>query len=81
VTAVERIVVKSRVDASGVLRLALPVGADEAGREVTVTVEPVSSPEVSAEEWRRRILETAGKWQGELERPEQGEYEPRESLP
>ncbi len=35
---------------------------------------------LSAEEWRRGILETAGKWQGELERPEQGEYEQREPL-
>ena len=35
---------------------------------------------VSPEEWRRRVLETAGKWQGDLERPEQGEYEQRESL-
>jgi hypothetical protein len=34
----------------------------------------------SPEEWRRRVLATAGKWQGELERPEQGEYEQRDSL-
>jgi hypothetical protein len=26
------------------------------------------------------VLETAGKWQGPLERPEQGEFEPREPL-
>jgi hypothetical protein len=35
---------------------------------------------LSSEEWRRCILETAGKWQGEFERPEQGEYEQREPL-
>jgi len=40
----------------------------------------VSPPPPSPEEWRQRILETAGKWQGEFERPEQGEYEQREPL-
>ena len=33
-----------------------------------------------AEADRERVLETAGRWQGELERPEQGEYEHREPL-
>src|SRR5438067_1392539 len=37
-------------------------------------------PALSPDEWRRRILETAGKWQGEFERPEQGECEQREPL-
>jgi hypothetical protein len=32
-------------------------------------VEPVSQPP-SSEQWRQRILETAGKWQGEFERPQ-----------
>src|SRR4029078_7304408 len=31
-------------------------------------------------DWRQLILETAGQWQGAFERPEQGEYEQRESL-
>jgi hypothetical protein len=35
---------------------------------------------VNDDEWRRLILETAGKWRGEFERPEQDEYEERESL-
>ena len=41
----------------------------------------VGSPALAPEEWRQRVLETAGQWQGELERPEQGEFEQRESLP
>jgi antitoxin (DNA-binding transcriptional repressor) of toxin-antitoxin stability system len=45
-----------------------------------IPVEPISPPALSSEEWRVRILETAGKWKGELERPEQGEYEQREPL-
>lgn len=45
-----------------------------------VRVEPLN-PTSSVEEWRRDILATAGKWQGEFERPEQGDYEQREPLP
>jgi hypothetical protein len=75
-----RIVVKSRVGSNGVLQLTLPVGPADADREVQITIEPVGTPVLSPDEWRQRILETAGKWQGELERPEQGEYEQREPL-
>src|SRR4051794_4297035 len=74
-----RIVVTSRVGNDGILQLSVPVGAADAGGEVHVTVEPVVSAP-SADEWRRRVLETAGKWQGPLERPAQGDYEPREPL-
>jgi hypothetical protein len=75
-----RIVVRSRVGSDGVLQLALPVGPANADREVQITVEPVGPSGLSPEEWRQRILETAGKWQGEFERPEQGAYEQREPL-
>jgi len=75
----DRIVVKSRVGSDGVLHLAVPMGPADANREVQVTVEPVGPP-LSADEWRRGIMETAGKWQGDFERPEQGEYEQRGPL-
>ncbi len=75
-----RIVVKSRVGGNGILQLSLPLGPADAGREVQITVEPVGLAPLSPDEWRQRILETAGKWQGEFERPEQGEYEQREPL-
>lgn len=75
-----RIVVKSKVGSNGVLQLTVAVGRANADREVQVTVEPVHSPVLSVEDWRRGILETAGKWEGEFERPEQGEYERREPL-
>jgi hypothetical protein len=75
-----RIVVRSRVGSDGILQLALPMGPAEADREVQITVEPVGPPALSPDEWRQRVLETAGKWQGELERPAQGEYEQREPL-
>jgi hypothetical protein len=76
---VDRIVLKSRVGSNGVLQLTVPVGPADADREVQVTVDPVGAPP-SPDEWRRRVLETAGKWQGPLERPEQGNFEQRESL-
>ena len=75
-----RIVVKSRIGSDGILQLALPVGPADADREVQITIEPVDHSAPSADEWRRRILETAGKWQGDFERPDQGEYEQREPL-
>ncbi len=77
-----RIVVERRVSNNGFLQLTLPLGADEAGRDVRVTVEPVVGPkkEMTPEEWRAGILATAGGWQGEFERSPQGELEEREPL-
>jgi hypothetical protein len=75
-----RMVVKSTVSSDGVLHLALPVGIEEANKEVQVTVESAILVPLSQEEWQELILSTAGKWQGEFERPEQGEYEEREPL-
>ena len=65
-----RMVVKSTVSSDGILHLALPMGVDEANKEVQVTVEPALPVSVSREEWRELILSTAGQWQGEFERPE-----------
>jgi hypothetical protein len=75
-----RMTVKSRVGSNGILQLALPVGLADADREVQITVEPVDPAPLHPDEWRRWVMETAGKWEGEFERPEQGEYERRESL-
>jgi len=75
-----RMVVKSTVSSDGILHLALPLGPEAANQEVQVTVESVLGGPVSVEEWKERILSTAGKWQGEFERPEQGLYEEREPL-
>jgi hypothetical protein len=65
----KRIVFKARIDKNGVLNLTLPMGPSEADQEVQVTVEPVSPPVRALEEWRQQILATAGKWQGDFERP------------
>ena len=75
-----RIVIKSKVSRDGILHLDVPVGQADADKEVQVTVESIPSRPVSLEEWQRLVLSTAGKWQGEFERTEQGDYEIREPL-
>jgi hypothetical protein len=75
-----RIVVKSRVGSNGILQLAVPMGPADADQEVKITVEAVGSPAQSPDEWRRGVMETAGKWEGEFEPPEQGECEERDPL-
>ena len=79
-----RIVVHSRVGTDGVLRLNVPIGPAAADDEVEVTIETAGSKQQTVaelEEWRQFVLSTAGAWQGELERPEQGDYEERDELP
>lgn len=76
-----RIVVERRVSSDGILQLTLPLGPDEAGREVRVTVEPIGlQNEMTSDEWRAGVLATAGGWQGEFERPPQSELEEREPM-
>jgi len=66
--------------------LSVPVGMAEANREVKVVVESIKpalkkASEMTQEEWKKFIAETAGSWRGELERPEQGEFETRDQWP
>ncbi len=74
-----RMVLHSRVGSDGVLHITVPIGQEEADREVQVTIDPLP-PKMTQEEWRAFVLSTAGAWQGDLERPEQGEYEVRDEL-
>jgi hypothetical protein len=75
-----QIELKSRVGPDGVLALNVPVGTQDANREVIVTVRPSPTPpKMTRDEWLQFIKETAGAWQGEpFERPDQGEFEKRE---
>jgi hypothetical protein len=75
-----RMTLKARVGKDGILQVTLPVGVADANREVQVTVEPTSTPEVSQDDWHAWLNSTAGAWQGEFERPEQGELETRDPL-
>lgn len=65
-----------RAGTDGILTLAL--GEAYANELIQVTLQTI--PETSREEWLRFIDNTAGKWEGELERPTQGEYEERDPL-
>lgn len=77
------IVLHSRVGSDGVLHLSVPVGTENANREVEVIIKAESEHGREAErpQWREFVVETAGAWQGELERPEQRDYEQRDQLP
>jgi hypothetical protein len=77
-----RMIVKSRIGADGVLHVNLPVSPADANREVQVTIDPVGPPPMSAEEWRNFVLMTAGSiTDPTFVHHEQGEYEQREELP
>ncbi len=76
-----RIVVKSKVGHDGTLHLSLPLGAAEADQEVQVTVEACASvTPPSQSDWAAWVDSMAGSWQGDFERPPQGEFEDREPL-
>jgi hypothetical protein len=76
-----RIVVKSKVSPDGILHLSVPVGPEEADTEVQVIVEPLAPyTKMTQEEWRAWVDSMAGTWQGDFERPPQGELEEREPL-
>ena len=79
-----RILVQSRVGSFGVLHIDIPMGKEDADREVQVTIDPVPTgpPPVTQEEWRQFVMETAGSiTDPSFVRHEQGEYEQREELP
>jgi hypothetical protein len=73
-------VLTSTVSNDGVLRLSIALGIEEANKDVRVTVEPMTPAPMSQEEWQRFITSTAGKSQGDFERPEQGELQERDPL-
>ncbi len=77
-----RIMLEERVNGDGILHFELPLGPAEAGRDVRVTVETIEPKRpMTQEEWQAIILEMAGSWQGEFERPDQGVLEERDPLP
>jgi hypothetical protein len=76
-----RMTVKSKVGGDGVLHLTLPVGPLDANQEVLVTVEPINGKHaMEGQEWQAWVESMAGSWQGDFERPPQGEYELRDPL-
>lgn len=84
--SVSRIELVSKVGPDGILHLDIPVAPSGANADVRVLVESMDGKELkvreplSREEWLAFIERTAGKWQGEFERPEQLELEERNPL-
>ena len=76
-----RLVVESRVDEEGVLKLTVPVGKDEANRTMRITIEPAGEDSPSQLERQMRLSALIGSWQGDFEEPEELPYEERDSLP
>ncbi len=77
-------VIHSRIGADGVLHITVPIGKEDADREVQVTIDPapVEPPRMTQQEWRAFVLSTAGSiTDPSFVRHEQGEYEEREELP
>jgi hypothetical protein len=75
----DRIVLRSKVSSDGILHLSLPIGLDQADKDVRVTVEPLAPDKPMTREQRAPWVESmAGSWQGDFQRPPQGEYEERE---
>ena len=79
-----RKVIHSKVGPDGVLHLEVPMGADEANREVRIIVEdaaPVAGPPKTEQEWQDFLRRTAGSIADpDFRRHEQGEFEEREPL-
>jgi hypothetical protein len=75
-----RLIIRSRVDADGMLRLNVPVGAADADREMQVTVEPIASTVEERAKYAAWLESIAGKWQGDFERMPQGDFEERDPL-
>ena len=75
-----RTVVTSKVGADGVLHLTVPLTPADAGRDVQVTVESLPAhKQMTNAEWLE-MMKSLGPWEGEFERPPQGDYEVREPL-
>lgn len=74
-----QMILTTRVGPDGVL--SVPLGAAEANQEVRVTIESAGLPgKQSHKEYLEFLRATAGAWQGDFERPKQGEYEARDPL-
>ncbi len=71
--------VRGMTGADGALHLTIPVGVPHGEFEVVIVVE--HHPVTVHPDWPPGFFEqTAGAWQGELERAPQGEYEKREEF-
>ena len=73
------IVMQSRSGPDSILHLEVPVGQPDTEFEVEVVVRS-KKPSVSQQDYLEFLQKTAGAWQGDFERPEQGEPQERDSF-
>ncbi len=76
-----RTIVTTQIRDDGVLRLDIPFGMADAGRTVKIVIDADGVPSKTQQEYWDFLDQTAGAWQGEFERPPQGDFESRDSLP
>lgn len=77
-----RMVLKSRVGADGVLNVSVPLGAADAGLDVQVIIAPLAAPLPNRDEWTRWVHAMGESvCDPTFRRHVQGDFEPRESLP
>lgn len=74
------ITVTAVVGEDGVLHVNVPLGAQAANRQVRLTIDPVSRPQFTKEEWAKIVAENSGFWKGDFERPPMGQFEERDPL-
>ena len=76
----DRTIIQSRVGADGILHVQVPLGSNEANRDVIVTIDPAQNNHADQDysSWLKSI---AGKWQGDFELPPSQSLEEREPLP
>ena len=70
----------SHVGNDGVLSLVLTMPPELANKDVEITVRAAKEPFATREEWVKFVREMAGSWEGEFHRPDQGQYEVRDSF-
>jgi hypothetical protein len=76
-----RTTITCRVGADGVLSLRIPFSPADANQEVLITIEsPSPRRTMTQDEWRAWVESMAGSLPGDFERPDQGEFEQRDSL-
>ena len=76
-----RMVVESKVDENGVLKLSVPIGASDANQPVRVTIESVPESTKPKSDWAARVDALAGSWEGDFEYPADLPFETRDPLP
>ena len=77
-----RIQIEQTVGTGGILRVDLPLGLEEAGQHVLITIEP-SSPQKGfpkPDEWKAGIMAAAGSWRGDFVTEPTGPLENRNPL-